>query len=117
MSVVPRLPLNRITEIEKKNVAIHDDSISKVFRTDFFPSKRYESFRCDKLCRSSINVSIPEALRVIMEFRHTLWEDPNESNLNRNRNLLGKDHRVVVLISELFIMLIDTKEIAFTIGR
>ena len=68
-------------------------------------------------CGSSISASIPEAHRIIMEFRNSLWVDPDSSALNVNRTLLGKDHRIILLINELFKLQIESGEIEFTIGR
>ena len=100
-------PPNNLKEIEKRANVLNDDSISNVLRTECQQSRQQENFRCKQLCGSSISASIPEAHRIIMEFRNSLWVDPDSSALNANRTLLGKDHRIILLINELFKLQIE----------
>jgi len=106
---------NSKTEYEKRLHALSDGEIQRVF--DYVCYDRCK----ERYCRNEIskNKSVSDSLNVVENLRKHLWLNPPDLNntLDRQKKLLGRDHRNVQLIDTLFQMKNPaTKEINYTIG-
>ena len=106
---------NTKTEVEKRLHALSDGEIRRVFSYICYE-------RCDERnCRNKIskNKGVEESLNEIEKLRKHLWLNPAdlENTSDKEKRLLGRDHRNVQLIDNLFRMKNPvTKKVEYTIG-
>ena len=106
---------NNKTEYEKRLHALSDGEIRRVF--DYICYERCHG----RNCRNEIskNKSVSDSLNEVEEFRKHLWVNPEDitNTSDQEKKLLGRDHRNVQLIDNLFKMMNPrTKTIDYTIG-